>query len=171
MEYSDSISRSPTLGHRCLETVVTGRLRYNPHRKTSIKPWVACIELPDDFAKKSREIFSKRHNIVLEEPEHGFHLTVFRGPVDHCPALERIWGHLDGEKVQVHLTNELFWKERFVWANAYCYEYHLLRETLCGLDSSDSELWGHATVGTFPEGWELPRFLDYRDLPDWGFRP
>ena len=171
MNFEEDQKRSLALGHRCYDTVLAGRLRYDPARKSSQKPWVACIEFSDEFARLARERFAKRHSIALIAPEHGFHMSVFRGSIDHCPELERMWGHLDGEIVNVHLTSELFWKGRCVWANAHCPEYHLLRETLCGLDSSDSELWGHATVGSFPEHWELPRFLDYRDLPDWGFRP
>jgi hypothetical protein len=158
-------------GHRCYEAAVRGTLRYDPPRSRLARPWTACVELPEDFAALARDRFFSRHNIRLDPPEFGFHATVFSGSADATPEVRRLWGHLDGESFQVQLTEELFWKGRCVWANAYFPEYFLLRDTLGGLDSSDSELWGHATIGTFPDGFELPRFLDYRDLEDWGFRP
>jgi hypothetical protein len=159
------------LAHRCYEERLRGVLRYDPSRERLKRPWTACLELPEAFAAAARERFFKRHNIRLDPPEFGFHMTFFSGPSDLTPGVERLWKHLDGEALDVWLTGELFWKGRHVWANAFCPEYFLLRDTLGGLDSSDSELWGHASVGSFPEGFELPRFLDYRDLDDWGFRP
>lgn len=163
--------RNPALAHRCYGATLRGTLRYDPPRGPRSARWTAVAELPEEFAAHARSVFKARHNIVLTPPEFGFHMTFFRGPVDWTPALERLWGHLDGESVEVHLTTELFWKGRFVWANAHCDHYFLLRETLAGLDHSDPELLGHATIGVFPEGSTLPRFLDYRDMPDWGFRP
>lgn len=163
--------RNPLLGHRCYEELFDGVIRYNPPRLRRSSEGVACIELPEVFAQAARARFKARHNIELDEPEFGFHMTLFRGPVDATPEVERVWGHLDGERAAVLATSEMFWKDRFVWVNCHCPEYLLLRETLGGLDCSDSELWGHATIGTFPPGFQLPRFLDYRDLPDWGFRP
>lgn len=167
----DAPDRNPMLGHRCYEEELTGILRYDPPRPGRDSEWVACIELPEAFAERARQRFFERHNIVLEPPEFGLHMTVFRGRVDQGSQLARVWGHLDGEKIKVQITSELFWKERFVWANCHCPEYFLLRQTLAGIDCSDSESWGHATIGNFPEGSMLPRFLDYRDLGDWGFRP
>lgn len=159
--------------HRQYKIRAQGLIRYDPDRPFGReKPWTASIELPEEIAQRTRDVFKARHGIELDPPEFGFHMTLFRGGVDFTPALERCWGHLDGERAIVRLTDEAFWKGRFVWLNADCDEYFLLRDTLCGLDSrSDPELRGHATIGTFPAGRELPRFLDYRDLPDWGFRP
>lgn len=162
---------NPRLAHRCYELELSGTLRYDPERGAAARPWTACIELPGDFAAEARERFFQRHNIRLDPPPFGFHMTIFSGPMDHAAGVERSWRHLDGEQLRVQLTHDLFWKGRCVWANAYCPEYFLLRDTLGGLDSSDSELWGHATIGTFPDGQELPSFLDYRDLDFWGFRP
>lgn len=164
-------ARHPLFGHRCYASRLDGVVRYDPDRGARPSDGVACIELPEAFAADARARFKARHSIELEPPEFGFHMTLFRGRVDQTPGVQRIWGHLDRERVQVHATDELFWKERFVWANCHCPEYFLLRETLGGLDCSDRELWGHATIGTFPPGLRLPRFLDYQDLPDWGFRP
>lgn len=163
--------RHPLLGHRCYAASLGGLVRYDPPRPDRPPERIACIELPESFALDARARFKARHNIELDPPEFGFHMTIFRGRVDQTPEVERLWGHLDGERVQVQSTDELFWKDRFVWANCHCPEYFLLRETLGGLDCSDRELWGHATIGTFPPGSQLPRFLDYQDLPDWGFRP
>lgn len=163
--------RNSLLGHRCFETRLEGILRYDPPRPNGrTAPWRAVVELPEEFASRAREAFLHRHGIALEPPEFGFHMTVFRGAVDRTDALERSWAAFDGERVGVLLTGELFWKGRCVWANAHCPEHDLLR-SLAGLDASDPEGWGHATVGCFPPGLELPRFLDYRDLEDWGFRP
>lgn len=158
--------------HRRYDAELVGTLRYDPARSRLARPWTACIELPEAFAAQARERFRLRHGIALEPPEFGFHMSVFNGPSDERagPGVKAIWGHLDGEKVRVKLTSELFWKGRCVWANAHCPEYHLLRDTLGGLDSSDPELQGHATIGCFPPGTELPRFLDYRDLSLWGGR-
>jgi hypothetical protein len=163
--------RNLALGHRCYERRLVGVLRYDPPRGARRREWTACIELPEEYAREAREAFHERHGMRLEEPEFGFHMSVFLGPQDACTELSKLWGHLEGEKVEVLLTSELFWKGRCVWANAYCPEYFLLRETLCGLDCADPQRWGHATIGTFPQGKEFPPFLDYRDLPDWGFRP
>lgn len=163
--------RHPLLGHRCYERELVGRLTYDPIRTGRERPLVAVIDFDDEFAVSARAWFKRRHGIELDPPEFGFHMSVFRGPIDRSDAVERLWGHLDGALVRVQLTNELFWKGRCVWANAHCPEYDLLRHTLGGLDSFDSETWGHATIGTFPPGFELPRFLDYRDILDWGFRP
>jgi hypothetical protein len=167
----DAPARHPLLGHRCYEESFAGVVSYNPSRSTRSSEGVACIELPESFATDARARFKERHNIELVEPEFGFHMTIFRGPVDSTAEVERLWGHLEGERVTVQATREFFWKERFVWVNCFCPEYFLLRETLGGLDCSDRELWGHATIGTFPPGSALPRFLDYTDLADWGFRP
>lgn len=164
--------RNPQLGHRCFDQRVQGIIRYNPHRPIGYPTeWCACIELDDSLAFDARARFASRHGIALEPPAFGFHMTLFRGPVDRTAALQRSWASFEGERVDVLLTRELFWKDRFVWFNAHCDHYRLLRETLAGLDDSDPELWGHATIGTFPNGFALPRFLDYRDFPDWGFRP
>lgn len=169
---TDPPERHPMLGHRCFEHRVPGVIRYNPERPLGkSNEWFASIELDESWAADARARFSERHGLVLEPPEFGFHMTLFRGAVDRTDALERSWASFEGERVEVLLTGELFWKDRFVWANAHCDHYRVLRETLAGLDDSDPELWGHATIGTFPNGRALPRFLDYRDLPDWGFRP
>ena len=168
---SDLPDRNPILGHRCYEHEVLGRISYDPSRPGLVSHLVAVIELEDAFAVNARARFESRHGITLDPPVYGFHMSIFRGSIDQCDSVERLWGHLDGEKSQVQLTNELFWKGRSVWANAYSPEYNLLRHTLAGLDTFDAETWGHATIGTFPQGCEFPRFLDYRDLDLWGFRP
>ena len=163
--------RNTRLGHRCYQNELAGTVRYDPVRPHGrSKPWTAVVELPDDFAQSARADLERRHGIVLNPPEFGFHVTIFSGAHELTPALERSWGAFEASRARVLLTHELFWKGRFVWANVYCPERDMMR-MVAGLDDADPELWGHATVGCFPDGFDMPRFLDYRDFPDWGFRP
>lgn len=165
------MARDARLGHRCYQAELLGTVRYDPRRPGSrARPWTAVVELPGDFARLARNDFERRHGVRLDEPEFGFHVTVFSGAHELTPSMERSWGSFEGARARVLLTGELFWKGRCVWANAHCAERDMMR-MVAGLDDADPELWGHATVGCFPPGRELPRFLDYRDLPDWGFRP
>lgn len=150
--------------HRCYEERLSGVIEYENDR--------ARVRLDhSDLWDQLRSQFERRHGIELIQPEHDPHLTLCAGAFELGEQGQLNWGALEGETVDVWVTRELFWKGRFVWVNAYCERARLIRETLWGLDGADEETWGHVTVGLFPPGRELPRFLDYRDLEDWGFRP
>lgn len=157
-------------GHRCYEHSTRGKIVYDPQRSRPL-PWSAVIELDDEIGRLARWHFQKRHGVQLLKPSYPAHLSLFRGPDEYVEGMERVWGALEGDQVEVHYTQELFWKGGFVWLNAYCKEYFTLRETLLGMDHSDNELWGHITIGQFAEGEEMPRFMDYHDLYDWRSHP
>lgn len=158
------------LAHRCYEHSTRGVIVYDPPRANPME-WTAVIEVEEEIARLARWRFERRHGVELLAPDHPAHMTLFRGPSERVEGLERVWGALDGERVEVLYTQEMFWKDGFVWLNAYCKEYFLIRETLLGMDHSDNELWGHITIGRFAEGEQLPRFLDYHDLFDWPAHP
>lgn len=158
------------LAHRCYEHVTRGQVVYDPPRKKAL-PWSAVINVNDGIGELARWHFKKRFGVELLKPSYPAHLSLFRGPDEYQEGLEQVWGAMDGDFVDVHYTQEIFWKNGFVWVNAYCKEYFMIRETLLGMDHCDNELWGHITIGQFAEGEEMPRFLDYHDLASWRYHP
>lgn len=156
-----------SLRHRCLVSREVGAIRYAPRIGDLDTRHFCVVNLDPAKGAALREDFFRRHGIELEEPAAGFHLSIATGadgPVSMSPA----WGAMEGEEAIVHLTAETFWNGSYAWVNAHCESRETIRSLHLGLDCSEPSLWGHATFGVFPRKHCLPRFIDYRDLQDWG---
>lgn len=152
------------LKHRCYEFESQGKIVYNPPRKGGDNPWSAIIEAEQDLADYFRYLFLIEFNIGLMHPGWKAHISLFRGPVEYRPEMEKYWKEKDGDIISFVYTKEVFWNNEHVWVNTYFPEFFELREKM-GLSDThiDNQSWGHITIGKFRKPDLLTQFIDYND--------
>lgn len=154
------------LRHRCYQYESSGILVYDPKRNGSFEPWMALLDLEQDFADYYRLQFINQFKISLMKPNWKAHITVFKGEAEYRPEFEQVWNERNGETFNFVYGTEFFWNKNFVWLNCYFPEYFELREK-AGLTHEDNGNWGHITIGKFRKEEQIPSFASYRyDYPE-----
>lgn len=116
-----------------------GKLKEDKAKNTII------IEIEDgeDLAAYYRALFEKEYFIPLLKPNYQIHMTVTK--VHETNGMP--WGYLNGKRISIDRTQELFWNKDYLWLNAFSDDWKDIRKYY----DLPEYLNGHITIGKFKE--------------------
>lgn len=155
------------LKHRCYQHIIRGSITYEEDYRGL---WGKIIVHSSYFEllRSIRNQFERIHNIPVFSDE-DFHLTFLRGShfLEADLAEKKIYDSLE---VEILITSDFFWRDSFLWVNAFCSKTDDLKKIF--LPESliqDSVSWGHITLGRISS--PIPDFVTYSDLDFWKTSP
>lgn len=133
--------------HRQYKFETTGTIVYDPLRpgmKRKTHKW-AIIKTCPGITEYYRSQLQSRFHMTVHQPAWGSHVSIVRG--EDTKLARKYWKHLDGKKVKLVYTHDIFWNEEHAWVNVHCDEFFEIREMM----KLPTDWGAHLTIGRFAD--------------------